>query len=261
MKKLMMPIIIFMLYSNKAKSNEKNVINERFVRIANSINECETTAKNLCTKQKNPEKCWKKHGKDCYKKEVAKNINHYVSLIKEKKDKLILKIDNKNNIILKNCSFEDCKWEAVDYELITYIPEINYYVVRMNLNERERIIFINQKNGKEFYFSSCNFYDGMLIKFSPDYKRFACLNVSDSYRDSNLSMARIEKEGLVEEYERKAFYWSKSVEWIDNETLKYNYDEPKKEVRELVSKYKIIEYKNGKWKEGKEQIINNKNIK
>jgi len=254
MKISLLSIILVFTYQINAYAN--NVINDRIEKTFNFLGECIKKQDDLCEKKLNTNKslkygeCRDKNRKKCYKKFPEKK---YQNLVKEKKDGIILKIENGKDIFLKNKNYKDYGYDAMTYEFITFIPEINYYVVRENGHEWTNVFFVNKKNGEKFYFGYCNFYDEMLIKFSPDSKKFACMNMSESYGFFGISITRIEKDKLVKEYDKKDIsYWSKSIEWIDNQTLKYSYDDKKEGAMKMISKHKIIKYKNGKWEEGKE---------
>jgi len=181
------------------------------------------------------------------KMSLWENILEPVDLVKRDNDKLILKLDNGSEKILKNIVGDDNhKEEDVNYGFDKLYNDINAYGINFQLYEGSGYLLIDKKSGESISVGS--------IVVSPNKERVLSygLDLISGYNINGLKIIKLVDGNFIVEYDSGSEKWgSQNTKWTNDSGIEFekivlddNYDE----VSAGLYRLKLID---GKWVEFK----------
>lgn len=228
--------------NNKTKNNSKRILNYLLIFIGVSIiisaiiilipknNDIDAELESLTKNVNNSYEAAKiieKH-----------QMNEYSQLVNRKDDKLVLKIDNGNDIILKDQPNEG---ETVLFTFRNFYQDINSYLIAVHYYEGGIYSIYNKTTGEKIDVPG-------IIKISPDNSRILSFRVG--YEEENLiEIYNYSSNSYRNEFKFEPKEWSPTnAKWIDNNHIEIE----KSEIRNESNKIgKVIYEYDGFWKEQK----------
>ncbi len=173
-----------------------------------------------CKEIKDPYEC-----AGAIEKKQARLHSHRVT---RHNDRLKLRLDNGKLIELKDSDSVEYAYRGTGYRFIDYLASVNYFLVQTRFYDRQDILLINAKTGR-------NVRIGSLPIFSPDMNRFFAELYCDEYCLPGLSIWKLTPDVPKLEVtfgapttELGSYYETGEVKWINAKTIQTTVDSGKK---------------------------------
>jgi hypothetical protein len=150
---------------------------------------------------------------ECAQKIEKYQLRHYGDLVKRDNNKLILKIDNGNDIVLENITGE---FDGdMLYSFQEFFENINTYLIHIQYYEGIEFYIINKSSGEMTKVPG-------LIKISPDNTRLISFSIDleAGYSPNGFVIYLIDNNSYLKDFEYYTNDWGPSnVEWITDKKI------------------------------------------
>lgn len=179
---------------------------------------------------------------ECAQKIEKYQINRYKNLVTREKDKLLLKLDNGEQLTLEDIDKEGRSEGVVWYSFRELLEDLNVYVIHIQYYEGGEYMLINKNNGEKIKIVG-------KVKVSPDKQRLVSYNVDleAGYSPNGFQIIRLLNDHFIKEYELIQDEWGPSnVKWINKNELEFEKTGWQNGSLEIIGKVNYI-YKDNKW--------------